>query len=247
MEISIHLIYDFIGGPLVWISFLIFITGTIFQIQQFFAMTKMQRSALLANKPPKKGFSLKLLQDNIKQHITNVKNYFSKDNFPFTAAKIKTSTVLGVNPFMTIVTSIFHVCLVICPLLVFAHNILLEEAFGISFFSLSETTTDIITLIVLACGAVFLFRRVFSNRVKAITSLYDYLIFIIAIGPFLTGFLAYHQIYDYKLMVILHILSGEIMLIAIPFTKLIHMIYFFINRIYIGSEYSFCRGERIWK
>jgi hypothetical protein len=44
----------------------------------------------------------------------------------------------------------------------------------------------------------------------------------------------------------LHILSGEIMLIALPFTKLGHMLFFFLYRFLIGSEYSFVRGTRTW-
>ena len=253
MELSIHIIYNFIGGPLVWISFLVFITGTIFQIHQFFTMTRERRYEIFANRPQKKlkipgikEIKTRLSLVYIKQNIGKIKDFFSKERLPFTLAKIKNLTVLGVNPFMTIVTTVFHICLVIAPVLVYAHNILLDEAFGISFFSFSEKTTDIMTVIVLACGAIFLLRRIISKRVRAITTIYDYIIFLIAIGPFLTGFLAYHQIYDYKLMIILHILSGEIMLIAIPFTKLVHMIFFFINRIYIGSEYSFCRGTRTW-
>jgi hypothetical protein len=45
---------------------------------------------------------------------------------------------------------------------------------------------------------------------------------------------------------ILHILAGEVMLMAIPFTKLGHMLFFFFYRFFIGSEYSFVRGTRSW-
>jgi hypothetical protein len=47
-------------------------------------------------------------------------------------------------------------------------------------------------------------------------------------------------------MIFLHILSGEIMLITLPFTRLGHMIFFFLYRFMIGSEYSFARGTRTW-
>jgi nitrate reductase gamma subunit len=45
---------------------------------------------------------------------------------------------------------------------------------------------------------------------------------------------------------IVHIVSGELMLMLIPFTKLGHMIYFFFYRLLIGSEYSFGQGKRAW-
>jgi hypothetical protein len=47
-------------------------------------------------------------------------------------------------------------------------------------------------------------------------------------------------------MLTAHIISGEAMLILIPFTKLGHMIYFFLYRFFIGSEYSFGQGRRAW-
>jgi nitrate reductase gamma subunit len=55
----------------------------------------------------------------------------------------------------------------------------------------------------------------------------------------MTGFLAYHQLLlSHKTMVILHILFGEIMLIAIPFTRLTHMFYFFLTRSFMGSQFA---------
>ena len=91
--------------------------------------------------------------------------------------------------------------------------------------------------------ALFLFgRRLFLARVRIITTAYDYLVLLIAIAPFLTGYLAYHQWFDYSTVMTLHVLSGEAMLITLPFTKLGHMLFFFLYRFLIGSEYSFARG-----
>ena len=47
-------------------------------------------------------------------------------------------------------------------------------------------------------------------------------------------------------MAIAHILSGEIMIAAIPFTRLIHMIFFPFTRGYIGSEFGGIRHARDW-
>jgi nitrate reductase gamma subunit len=116
----------------------------------------------------------------------------------------------------------------------------------LSLFSLPESFSDVLTLVVLICGAYFLGRRLFLARVRAITAAYDYLILLIAIAPFLTGYFAYHQWFDYDAVMTLHILAGEVMLITIPFTKLGHMLFFFLYRFFIGNEYSFVPGSRIW-
>jgi nitrate reductase gamma subunit len=47
-------------------------------------------------------------------------------------------------------------------------------------------------------------------------------------------------------MLILHILTGEILLVAIPFTRLSHMFFFFFTRAYMGSEFGSVRNARDW-
>jgi nitrate reductase gamma subunit len=89
-------------------------------------------------------------------------------------------------------------------------------------------------------------RRIVLPEVKVVTTAYDYLLIVIATTPFITGYMAYHQWFDYKTMLIIHILCGESMLIAIPFTKLSHMVLFFFTRAHIGSEFGQRRGAKTW-
>jgi nitrate reductase gamma subunit len=132
------------------------------------------------------------------------------------------------------------------PLFLLGHNMLLSQSWGLSFWSLRESVTDVLTVVVIVCAAFFLGRRLFLARVRAITTAYDYLVLLIAVAPFLTGYFAYHQWFDYRTVMTIHILSGVVMLITIPFTKLGHMLFFFLYRFLIGTEYSFARGARAW-
>jgi nitrate reductase gamma subunit len=223
--------YDFIRGPMVWVAFAVFFGGTLFQIFKFLSFTKQQTISKLTPGP---GRFIPKRADNPKG--TNKKDW---------ALWLKLS-IAGVNPFMTIVSTTFHVLLIVMPIFVLGHNILLDNAFGISFFSLSESVSDSLTLIVIICAAIFLYRRLFLGRVKAITTWEDYLFLFLAAAPFLTGYLAYHQVLNYKLIISLHILSGEIMLMAVPFTKFVHMIYLVIFRFTVVSEYSLGKGDRTW-
>ncbi len=112
--------------------------------------------------------------------------------------------------------------------------------------SLPEGFTDAVTLLVILCCVIFLLRRVALRDVNFLTDASDYAVLLIAAAPFITGFLAYHNIGSYHFWIILHILSGEIMLVAIPFTKLRHMIYAVFTRAYIGSEFGKVRHARDW-
>jgi len=155
-------------------------------------------------------------------------------------------TLWKTYPVVTVMTSVFHVFLIGVPLFLLGHNMLLSQSWGLSFWSLRESVTDVLTVVVIVCAAFFLGRRLFLARVRAITTAYDYLVLLIAVAPFLTGYFAYHQWFDYRTVMTIHILSGVVMLITIPFTKLGHMLFFFLYRFLIGTEYSFARGARAW-
>ena len=73
----------------------------------------------------------------------------------------------------------------------------------------------------------------------------DYVLLATAASPFITGFLAFHQLFfDYKVIVTLHILFGEVILMAIPFTRLVHMLFFWLTRAHTGSEFGAVRHSR---
>ena len=218
--------YDFIRGPLISIAFVIFILGLILQLVQFFKLTNKKEWVYppLETKPEKKTLK----------------------KFIMSCLVSLNGTLWKTDPLVTIVTSVFHVFLIGVPIFLLGHNILLDQSWGLSLWSLPESITDVLTLVVLICVAFFLARRLFLARVRAITTLYDYVILLIAVAPFLTGYFAYHQWFNYDTVMTLHILSGEAMLITLPFTKLGHMLFFFLYRFLIGNEYSFAKGARAW-
>ena len=223
------MVHDFIQGPLIWIAVIIFVVGVVFQVIQFFTLTQRKDPVFLntATSPPPK---------RKKRSLQRMTEWF--DSLRKTVWRTHTSVM--------VMTSLFHFFLVVTPFFVLGHNILLDRAWGIRFLSLPEWLTDVLTVIVFICAAFFLYRRLFLARVRAITTGYDYLMLLVTLSPFLTGYLAYHQWFDYRMVIFLHILSGEVMLITIPFTKLGHMIFFFLYRFLIGSEYSFSQGTRTW-
>jgi nitrate reductase gamma subunit len=217
---------DFIRGQLISIAFVIFILGLIFQLFQFFKLTKKKEWVY----PP--------------SQITSEKKTAGQW-VAFCLVSLN-GTLWKTDPLMMIMTSVFHVFLISVPIFLLGHNIVLDQSWGLSLWSLPESITDILTVVVLICAAFFLARRLCLARVRAITTTYDYVILLIAAAPFLTGYFAYHQWFNYDTVMTLHILAGEVMLITIPFTKLGHMLFFFLYRFLIGSEYSFAKGARAW-
>ena len=219
---------NFVQGHLISIAFIVFILGLVYQGIQFFKLTKKKEWGV-----PPSSIEIKREQKTTKQRILE-------------GLRSLNGNLWKTDPALTIVTAAFHICLIAAPLFLLGHNILLDQSWGCGLFSLPESLSDLLTLMVLIGGVYFLGRRLFLARVRVISSAYDYIVLLIALAPFLTGFLAYHQWLDYETVILLHILSGELMLITIPFTKLGHMLFFFLYRFFIGSEYSFARGSRTW-
>ena len=215
-------LYNLLRGPLVWIAFLVFIGGSIYKVREMILLAKNEKVVM-------PYISLKLTLRSLLHWL-----------IPFNTVNWR------LRPVITIVTFLFHIGLVFTPIFLVAHNVLIYESWGIDWWTLPENLADIMTMIVIGSCIFFFLRRIFAPEVRFVTFADDYLILAITFLPFITAFLAYHQwLLPNKTMVILHMLFGEIMLIAIPFTRLGHMFYFFLTRAYMGSDHGF-RHSRDW-
>jgi nitrate reductase gamma subunit len=222
--------YAFAIGPLLWIAVGLFAGGLIYRIARLRRLTALRS----------------------EQFCTVTK---TKDEQPATVSaeeqkldKIARfqNSVLGKHPVMVIVSVVFHLCLFVTPLFLMAHNVMLRNAIGVSLPSLPDSVCHALSAIVLACAVFFLVRRIAVPKVTAISDYMDYAVLLITTLPFLTGFMARHQMLDYHTMITVHILAGELMLAAIPFTKIGHMVFFFFIRSTMAGEYCLGRGNRTW-
>lgn len=215
-------LYNLVRGPLVYIAFIVFIGGSIYRLKTFIDLVKKDKTIM-------PFISLKYTLRSLFHWL-----------IPFNSVNWRR------RPVITIVTFFFHIGLVFIPIFLLSHNILWRESWGITWWTLPEGVADIMTLIVIFCCVFFFLRRVFAPEVRFVTFDSDYLMLVISFLPFMTGFLAYHQLLlPHKTMVILHILFGELMLITIPFTRLFHMFYFFLTRSFMGSQAAGW-GTRDW-
>ncbi len=215
--------YQFITGPLLWLSFAVFIIGCIFHIVSYIKGLAWQADRVAY----KEHFSA-----GIKGAIRSI--FFFLIPFGTRTWRAK--------PGFTVLFFAFHIGLVITPIFLTAHNIILKERWGIALPTIPECVADILTVIVILAAIFILLRRIALPEVRIITTSYDYLMLLIATAPFITGFIAYHMFPGYNFWLILHILSGEIMLISIPFTKLSHFVLFFMTRGQLGMDFAIKRG-----
>ena len=214
---------DFIMGPMVWISVLVFILGMGIRFAGIVRGVR-EREAYI--------FSYLTLF-----HSARSIGAWLVPFFPRAARQ---------QPIFYGVSYLFHLALFVVLLFLSAHIVLVEEAFNISWPALNDGFADLLTVLIIAALLFFAGRRVMVPEIKFLTSVSDFLLLLVVVLPFLTGFLAYHQVFAYQWMTIAHILSGEFMLIIAPFSRLSHMITAPLTRAYTGSEFGNVRHARDW-
>lgn len=148
------------------------------------------------------------------------------------------ATYMRRRPVYTLITFFFHLGIFITPLFLLAHSVLLYESWQIEWWSLPDGLADAMTLIVVLATLFFLFRRVSLFQIRRVTRPTDILLLFLILVCFLSAFLAYHQLGPYRLLLVIHVISGNILLIVFPFSRLFHMILFFFTRASLGSEFG---------
>lgn len=214
--------YAFITGPLLWFAFIAFFAGSIYRIAEMLKLAKKDKVVYPYM--------------NLRFGLRSIFHWI----VPFASRNMR------LRPVMTLVTFSFHLCLIVTPIFLVGHIKLLEMAWGIGWWTLPAPVADAMTLTVIGGSLFLLVRRLIVLEVSNVTYLSDHAFLFLVLLTFLTGFMAHHQMMQYKPLLMLHILSGEIMLIAVPLTRLSHMLYFFFSRAYMGSEFGFVRNSKDW-
>jgi len=215
--------YQFITGPLLWLSFGVFFIGLGVRIVLYIKGLdwQMDRVTYKVN-----------VYYGIKGALRSIFFWL----FPFGTRSWR------VKPGITVLFFVFHIGLVITPIFLAAHNIILKERWGISWFTLPNSIADVLTIAVIIAAVFLVLRRNALPEVRILTTAYDYILLAISVAPFISGYLASHQVPGYSFWFMAHIICGEIMLIVIPFTKLSHVILFFLSRGQLGMDFGIKRG-----
>ena len=215
--------YELVTGPLAWLSFGIFFFGLFYRLVWYIRGLNWQMDRVSYTQNMVYG---------IKGALRSILFWL----VPFGTRSWR------YYPGFTILVFIFHICLLATPVFLMGHNVLLSERWGFSLPTLPEGIADFMTTCVIVSAVFIICRRIALPEVRILTKPYDLFVLAIAVAPFITGFFAFHQVGSYDFWIIAHVLCGEIMLVAIPFTKLSHFLLFFLSRAQMGMDYGIKRG-----
>jgi len=121
----------------------------------------------------------------------------------------------------------FHLGLIIVPLFLHGHIQLWEKGIGLSWPALPMVWADRLSILVIATGAGLLVGRISYAPSRSISRLQDFLLPFFILLAFISGVLASHPqwtSFSYNSTLLVHVLSGNILLLLLPFSKLAHFI-----------------------
>jgi nitrate reductase gamma subunit len=194
---------DWARGPLFYFAFTLMILGLIRQIA--------------------------LTWTGIRRIVRNAGN----PSMPYGA--VLKATLLWLFPFnkmnqrvlYSLLSVIFHLGLILTPIFLSAHILLWERGTGLSWPGLSRNFADFLTLVTIAAGIGLIVGRAANRHSRAISRFQDFILPMLLGFLFLSGFLAGHpplNPFSYKAMMLAHVMSGNLIFILIPFTKLAHAV-----------------------
>ncbi|MBR3663683.1 MAG: respiratory nitrate reductase subunit gamma [Desulfovibrio sp.] len=139
---------------------------------------------------------------------------------------------------------LLHFGAVLIPLFLLGHTVLLEQTTGICLPSLPPNVADILCIASLSGIALLVLRRLFSPTLRQLNTWKDWFVLLLTFLPFFTGLMAKFDVNAYDTWILLHVITGELFLVLAPFTKLAHIVLFFMSRAQLGMDYAIKRGGR---
>ena len=152
--------YDFVTGPLVWLSFAVFFVGLILRAVLYIRGLdwKLDRVTYSVN-----------TSFGVRGAVRSIVFWL----FPFGTRSWRN------NPWFTLWVFMMHIGLLLTPVFLLGHSVLMRERLGFSLWSLPEGTADALTILVIVSVIFLALRRIALPEVRLISSAYDYLLLAI--------------------------------------------------------------------
>lgn len=150
----------------------------------------------------------------------------------------------------TVASVVFHVGMVLVSLFLAGHVELIKKGIGVAWPTLHPAAADILTLSTLAALSALLLLRLADRAARFLSGFQDWFLLVLCIVPLLSGYFVAHPAGNplpYTLTYLIHLLSAELLLTLIPFTKLAHVFLFPFTRVSweLGWHFVPGAGERV--
>jgi len=148
------------------------------------------------------------------------------------------------NPVIYLAGGLFHLSLFLVVFFGAAHMLVFKSLLGFGWATLPLPIIDWIAAVGIVAMVALLIHRLTNPVLKLLSGLPEWLNLLFVFLPFLTGYFMTHHIgLPYEKIFGLHVLTVDILLIWIPFSRISHFIFYFFSRTIHGQEFG-KRGVR---
>jgi nitrate reductase gamma subunit len=215
---------EFARGPALLFAMTIFVAGMAFRISSLFLMwrTRDTSEGSAREKP--------VVVAAIREIIRRL--------WPQAAYKNRTMFAL-INGY------VLHIGLALCVFFLMPHILFIKDLFGVSWPGLPNNVIYAVGVITVGSMIAALVMRYANPAQRIISTFDDWFSWLVTFLPLITGLIATsHLGARYETLLAIHILSVALLLIWIPFGKLMHFFLVFVTRSQTGAHLSH-RGAQL--
>ena len=211
-------------GPVLTFAITVFIAGVVFRIVSLALMWRTSDSS--AGSSREKPVVVAAFREIIRRL------------WPQSAYKQRTM-------FMLINGYVFHIGLAIIVFFLLPHILFFKDLIGLSWGSLPNNVIYAVSIITAVSLIAQLVMRFANPAIRIISTFDDWFSWLVTFLPVATGIVATsHLGARYETLLALHILSVALLLIYLPFGKLMHWLLVFVTRSQTGAHLSH-RGAQL--
>lgn len=215
---------EFARGPVLTFAITVFIAGVVFRIVSLALMWRTSDSS--AGSSREKPVVVAAFREIIRRL------------WPQSAYKQRTL-------FMLINGYVFHIGLAIIVFFLLPHIVFIKDLVGLSWPSLPNNVIYAVSIITLVSLIAALVMRLSNPAMRIISTFDDWFSWLVTFLPVITGVIATsHLGARYETLLAIHILSVALLLIYLPFGKLMHWLLVFVTRSQTGAHLSH-RGAQL--
>lgn len=216
---------EFARGPALIFSITVFIAGVIFRLVSLFTMWRTKDSS--EGSPREQSAFVAAIKE------------IARRMWPLPAYKQR-------SLFQLINGYVFHIGLAIIVFFLLPHILFFDDLFGLSWFHLPNNLIFAVSIVTIISLIAALVMRVSNPAQRIISTFDDYFSWLVTFLPVLTGVIAtMHLGARYETLLAIHILSVCLLLVYIPFGKIMHFVLVFVTRSQTGVHLSHRGAQQI--
>jgi nitrate reductase gamma subunit len=212
---------EFARGPFFQVALIVFVGGMSYRLMRVLLLGWSR------DRVPSKGSKLKgVLISYLKgilvwPFIPWVKNTFSK------------------KPMMYLAGGLFHLGLFVIIFFGTPHMLVWKSLLGFGWSTVPLQIVDWLAAVTIVAMAVLFINRLVDPVLKLITGPAEWLNWWVVFLPMITGYImAHHLLRNYEMLFSLHMLSINVMLIWIPFSRISHFMFYFFSKTIHGAQFG---------